>query len=521
MNHKRKRDGEDAVGAEENSTAALLMAEMKAALDRNTSHIMTQMQNKCLSMQNEIDGMNVRLSRMDELEDRCNHLESRCGSLERTLHNVTTYGQWKYSASIPSRSSHLHPLRDFDEDEIQTMDAIANCMKGQTCNLKDESGGYLTVSLDVADTDVNFMGHHDVLLPHWQELADAMQLFQQPDHSPGAIFHIVDIKLVPEVQDILANSLRRKKIKEFCFGNNHFEGENEGIDFVVQLLKQNPVLTKFSWTDNVIHNQRGADSLAGALSRLSYLKEINIDCCCYEGNVDGYELLCNVLKGGHRFLKCLKFDSMYIRTCGDTRLFDFIATNNSLETLGLFNNALNDRDASMLSDALKHNTTLKRLRMGDNEITDVGCVCFAEALAVNSTLDFLHLGSNPITFIGCRALERAVFDQSSLNKVADSNNVCQVAGIDPQLEQFNSTTDERSNRRGKIHRVLFDRNKIGTNVYHLNKEMVDEESLKLVPKVLAMPALRLRLGRGHRSLSIMYELLRNWKMPSLYETHHK
>ena len=69
---------------------------------------------------------------------------------------------------------------------------------------------------------------------------------------------------------------------------------------------------------------------------------------------------------------------------------------------------------------------------------------------------------------------------------------------------------------------------MGRNVHHLNQEFDndDDESLALVPNVLDCVQHYYCHGaifaRNHdsnqvRPLSIMYEILRSWKMPQLYE----
>ena len=66
------------------------------------------------------------------------------------------------------------------------------------------------------------------------------------------------------------------------------------------------------------------------------------------------------------------------------------------------------------------------------------------------------------------------------------------------------------------------RNREGTNVQHLDAEF-DDDSLKLVPKVLEAVRHYAEYGSStdnvQSSLSIMYEVLRSWKMPTLYENN--
>ena len=75
---------------------------------------------------------------------------------------------------------------------------------------------------------------------------------------------------------------------------------------------------------------------------------------------------------------------------------------------------------------------------------------------------------------------------------------------------------------------LSNRNREGSNVQHLNAEFVDDEdddllTMKLVPKVLESThnysaQLYVIYGLAVPTLSIMYEILRGWKTPELFDT---
>ena len=86
------------------------------------------------------------------------------------------------------------------------------------------------------------------------------------------------------------------------------------------------------------------------------------------------------------------------------------------------------------------------------------------------------------------------------------------------------------NRARKIYHLLSVRNREESNVYHLNLEFGDDDNdeddaaLKLVPKVLECVQRHAEIyeiyGFGFPyviPLSIMYEVLRGWKVPELYE----
>ena len=540
QDRKRKRDGEGSASASLGADGAdasqlSLMAEMKAALESNTSQ-MTQLQNKCQSMQNQIDGMATLSEKYikmlirdgdkveddcndacNKLEERCNFLETRCDSLEKALHNYvvltnTTKNnpniEWTYSApDIPS--AHLEE-RGLEEGDIDVVNDFVGRMKNRTIRLRaaaDEEESVAAVQLDLEGigSTTSIVEHDDALLPHWKAFSRALYHNQCGTFVPMS-FSLKNVELVSPVLDMLAFALRGKRINDLWFEENSFGDTNSGIAFVQQLLQHNRALTKFTWRINTFRNQRDVDSLAYALSRLNHIEHIEIEDSC-DDNVDGYGLLCNLI-ADNRYLENLDFDLNNVYTLGDTKLFDLIASNPPLECLSLYGNYLDGDDISMLSEALKKNTTLITLGLGANDITDAGCKSLAEALGANCTLFSLNLRNNLITSEGCNVLERALFDQSTLNAVADSNHTCEVEEVD--IEPFNSSENNRPN---KIYRLLSSRHRECSNVFHLNKEMGEEECLNLVPKVLAIPALRKEIGQ-HDSmpLSIVYELLKNWML---------
>jgi len=207
--------------------------------------------------------------------------------------------------------------------------------------------------------------------------------------------------------------------------------------------------------------------------------------------VNGYNLLRSLLSRNATLVR-IDLDSNNIRTMGGTHLSDFLATNPPLQSLYLENNYLNDSDAVFIANSLKRNTNLANLFLGRNEIT-----C-----------------------IEGNALSNAIFDSGSLNSAADSNHICTIHDIGLDRNTNNISGSARRNRVKKIFSILSSRNTQGANVYHLNLELGDA-SLKIAPLVLDCLARSAASGgSSYRpvTLSILYEVLRSWKMPSLYET---
>jgi len=203
-----------------------------------------------------------------------------------------------------------------------------------------------------------------------------------------------------------------------------------------------------------------------------------------------------------------------IHTIGQTSIPDFLAANPPVKVLCLANNMLKDEDVVLIANALKRNTQLQELTIFGGEVTKVG---------VDAILDVLY-------------------DPSSFNSVSDCNHSCVVYGIEEfdfyPAEEYSyyhlhlhngddgmgDDLDAHNQRALKIYHLLSVRNRELSNVQCLDAE-VKEETLKLVPGVLACvhhysqaePRCDEDPIRVH-PLSIMFEIVRSWKMPSLFES---
>ena len=150
----------------------------------------------------------------------------------------------------------------------------------------------------------------------------------------------------------------------------------------------------------------------------------------------------------------------------------------------------------------------------------------------NACLICDNLYGNDITNIGKEALSKAMYDPTSLNTVYDCNHTCQIV-LDgfvrkdlPNWCRNAGGWNPKTIRCMKMHYILSLRHRERSNVQHLNTEFKDDDdeddSLKLVPNVLeaVYKNSHNRSSRCDpiliRPLTIMYEILRGWKMPELY-----
>jgi len=165
-------------------------------------------------------------------------------------------------------------------------------------------------------------------------------------------------------------------------------------------------------------------------------------------------------------------------------LSDFLATNPRLKELNLTDNSFDESDAVLIANALRSNTTLRHLYIAENRMGD------------------------DVFDVWCRAL----YDESSLNSVADSNHHCYIDTDFLMMVHnmdLNESEDREINRAHKIYSLLSSRNKTMTNVQDFG-----DIGVKLLPNILEIVQKYSRSTGGDNfcveALSIVYEIMRRW-----------
>ena len=462
---------------------------MEEMIDQKLLQMEMKMQRKIDCLQSEVDAMkgSGRLSRVDELEKRCKHLEVKCTSMATSLRMLV--GRWEFSE--PDIPDNHWADQGFEEDYVAEVGVFVENIKSAISKMK--SGKVSIINLgDRIEENVIF--HDDALLPHWQNLADAINLCGHD--IAGVCLAISDIQLSPQVLSILNPCLKRTTtLGEIELNRNVFDQARDGLAFAVDVAKSNPDMDYFAWCHNPIETFDDMQPCLEEIEKHPLISGVLFK-SCFDGDV-GYRVLCSLLDGNKNY-ESIELERNNIRTMGGTHLSDYIATNPPLQKLLLDSNRLDDTDATLIADALRRNTNLRDLQLDGNEITE----------------------------IGRSALRNVIYDKTSLNSVADSNHICDITGIDCDFNEYRfrrstgTSVSDSERRRAKIYNLLASRNKGETNVHHLNME-IDDNSLKLVPRVLEIvhnyAEDRALFGTVCHPLSIMHELLRGWKMPSLYE----
>ena len=173
--------------------------------------------------------------------------------------------------------------------------------------------------------------------------------------------------------------------------------------------------------------------------------------------------------------------------------------------------------------ALATNPQLESLSMTGNELNDRDAELIARALEQNTNLQYLQLRRNDITAAGFKTIQAVIYNPSSLNEIEAFNHTCYVDCLEEDDDYeggniYGLTPQQR--RRRKLYEMLSTRHAEGSNARHLNAELGEGPFVaKLVPRVLE----RVQQYSGDRSadsslpLSLLFELMKSWKMSELYE----
>ncbi len=120
------------------------------------------------------------------------------------------------------------------------------------------------------------------------------------------------------------------------------------------------------------------------------------------------------------FYNKIKYDDITILT-------NALRGNNTIATLNLSTNKIDDAGASALAEGLKGNSTITSLELAGNKIGDAGASALADALKVNSTIRDLCLRDNRIQDDGASAIAH-VLAHSNINTLVLEYNQIGDAG---------------------------------------------------------------------------------------------
>ncbi|EJK55138.1 hypothetical protein THAOC_25158 [Thalassiosira oceanica] len=380
-----------------------------------------------------------------ELKLETEDLRRRCAVNARSIQVLKKDVKWTYSAPDIPRSHWLN--QGHGDQYIAAMTKIVKLIKKSTEKLrKGTVNGLTTIYLK---SDV-FLAHDDILLPHWSELSDAIQIRGEGDLLT---FGLINVQVNRSVRDMLTQSLVLKCHRVELI-MNRFNAQ-DGTNFAVGVIQNNPQMNTF---------------------RFRMLKTL-------------------MSSPARKFVKLL-LSRNHIRTNGCSILPDYIASNPPLEVLALNDNHLVDDDLRMISMALKTNDRLKELHLKRNDYTAIGTMWLEVAV----------LGLRPI-----QTASGSSFLDPSFDSVFDCNHTCRIYG-DPEsaFKELNCSSP-LENKMRKLY-DQFDMHSLRGDLVNELQRSVGGDLISLMPFVLQrIEAIHLRLQTLsiYSLLSILLGLLRN------------
>ena len=397
----------------------------------------------------QLEGRNAALEerceglgrKSESLERKCGELEVRCSSLERSIQVLKKDVSRRYSAPDIPRSHWIE--RGHDEDYADIMEYCLRQIKKDAEAIRtegNEGNGYYCGCLDYEDQLAIL--HDDALLPHFQELADAIQL------SSGIRQIVFDnIELHPSALGILFPSMEGKVtgIDMQCI---RFPGPDvaECYERIATSIRRNHALKKLFWLNNRFPSDEQADLFIESVIENCSIKNVTMENCFDQNGVNGCRALESLMTSGRPFEK-LDFDNNALSGIVDVAAA--LSTNPQIITLSMTGNELNDRDAELIARALKQNTNLR----------------------------YMFLGNNDITSAGFEKIRMTIYNPSSLKAMESCNHTCYVDCLywievtDYYMGANDDGLTPQQRRRRKLYEMMSSQHAVGSNAHHLNEEL--------------------------------------------------
>eukprot|EP00956_Cyclotella_meneghiniana_P042224 scaffold248394_cov46-Cyclotella_meneghiniana.AAC.3 len=433
-------------------------------------------------LQRQLDG-EAEISRLKEENKSLQILFEEADKRGKYHDFVKKNRHWEY----PVDETTLR-VEGFDSDDLVDMADITTKMRrGEVVNHIDPI------------SHPEHPGYYIEFFEHYKEFADALTEYRHTINfmdDQEFRFSIGEVEIPEEVLNILQDALQQTHFHELRFYHNHLSGV-EYIDFIASCVEADTRLKKLTLNEVDFGDLEDMDIMCTAINNNNSLQELYMSKCnCTQGyyitqfdrDEGGF---CDVFtKLKSKSLKKIVLKNIGISNLQPTDMTEFLSSNPTLENLDMRGNRLFTQDIRYISDALRQNTTLRHLELEYDGTGDI--------------------------------LESVIFDQSSLNAAYDSNHSCHIDDT-PEICWFNMCTNPVLNRRKKLYNILSRRNRNRENAAYFES---DDIGIKHIPQILSL----LKPFSEHHindedaveeeddvhPLSIAFEIMRDWKMPELY-----
>ncbi|EJK78010.1 hypothetical protein THAOC_00116, partial [Thalassiosira oceanica] len=229
----------------------------------------------------------------ESLERACDELEVRCSSLERSIQVLKKDVDWTYSAPNIPRNHWIE--QGHDEDYAVNVKGCLRRIKTDVNYIRGGDEDYNCGCLDYEDRLA--IMHDDALLPHFKELANAIQLsnvIQQID--------IDNIEMCPSALSFLFPAMEGK-VKLVWMERVIFPAEHvtECYEIIAASIRRNHALKELTWSGIRIPSDKQADLLIDSVIDNWSIKNVNLRGCFGQEGVNGFRVMATIMTCGRPF----------------------------------------------------------------------------------------------------------------------------------------------------------------------------------------------------------------------------
>jgi len=322
----------------------------------NMEVMQDDMHSQTVEFENMQENMCYQARAISNMQEEIRYLRKKCSVMESSLQKVDTRQQYhqvmlknnKWELSLEDGGSLDRYLRSIQDDQSHTQQAeeFIEQIKHQTNMLRHgEGSGSVYINAGIHTNTI--LPYNRALFRYWYEFANALNdhkymlnlSHEEGDESPTLTLEAVEI---PTEVVSLFHRIKQTHFKTLELRNNNF-GE-EGIEFAINYMENNPMLKSFSLKRNPITRRLDASRLCRVAGCQPSLTGISLQDTLGE-EVDGYGMLCGLMKAGYNNLLKIDFSENDVSTNGNTFFSYLIATNPVLEELLLDSNQFNDQES--------------------------------------------------------------------------------------------------------------------------------------------------------------------------------
>jgi len=280
---------------------------------------------------------------------------------------------------------------------------------------------------------------------------------------------------------------------------DHAKPEVGDLNYVLKLERYYPIqLTLRRSLDSLSanHNAHLSSNPLIDLKKLDLNKNRLVGCDLYwDGFSNGLHLLTN--------LKELKLDDNNIGTTGCKALAKLLKKKRfPLKKLSLRQNSIDDECIFILTKALQKNKTLTTLDLYNNNITEVGWDYVSDLLCNKRGIEATHTSNHTLKSFG-------VADWSA---AGSSPSPTEPASVTALLTMNKTAPSKARAAKEKVWKTFF---KANNNTFDMQPLL--EESVKMMPHILAYFAMRSSFPSEEIRFRKLYHVLRNWNVPALFD----